>query len=333
MKKILIISPISIAGCLIMKGFLNSFENLGFTCLFKDIRKIDEETIERFEPKIIFGYDYSYLVNEDLKNFFSKPKNYLKYHFVHYFADVPNYKTAFSDKPELFGCLQNICEKFESNTWIFCWEKTYLRNFKKAFYIPLGVDFDLYQTDFKGFHFDISFVGRPIPFNRTKILTSLIENYGNQLSIFCYRKHFDQSIDSIDRGKLLTPFQLEIYKNCYKGFLENEQQLGFVFNHSKINLNILQQGENNMNLRVLEVLGSKGFLLTDDVEEVKMYFKEGKMLDIYRDEQELKEKIQFYLKNLNLSKKIAINGYNEVILRHSCQHRLRDILYLMNIKN
>ncbi|MCK7515993.1 MAG: glycosyltransferase [Desulfobacterales bacterium] len=52
-----------------------------------------------------------------------------------------------------------------------------------------------------------------------------------------------------------------------------------------------------MNYRVLEVLASGGFLLTDYKEDIKKYFDEDKELVIYNNETELIEKISLYLEN------------------------------------
>ena len=66
-----------------------------------------------------------------------------------------------------------------------------------------------------------------------------------------------------------------------------------VFNRSKINLNFMMRSiRTGMSLRVLDVMGVGGFLLSTYRSELEEYFTDGQELVIVRDRDELESKIE-----------------------------------------
>lgn len=318
MHNILIISPISIAGSLIIKGLAKGFEQLGNNILIVDVRELNQTTITKFKPDFVIGYDYAHFVNAKASQIIKE----LDIPVIHYFADDPNSNFSHSGDLTLY---KKLCD---STGIVFCWDKQYLNSFKNnAFYLPLGVDPDLYSVknnDTKAL--DIVFTGRPLTIRRLTILSEIIKNFPDSLSIYSYKKHFETSVEELQKLKLLDNDFLESYKNSYKGFLETEQQLAQVYINSKIVLNItMDQGLSSMNYRVLEVLASEGFLLTDFKQDTADYFKSEKDLVFYNNNEELISKISQYLNNNELRLKIAQNGKKSVIKNHTFKERAREI--------
>jgi spore maturation protein CgeB len=60
------------------------------------------------------------------------------------------------------------------------------------------------------------------------------------------------------------------------------------------------------------VLAARGFLLTEPWPEMENDFEIGKDLDIFTSVEELKKKIDYYLKNEDKAQEIAEHGYNTV---------------------
>ena len=81
-----------------------------------------------------------------------------------------------------------------------------------------------------------------------------------------------------------------------------------------------------MNYRVFEVLASRGFLLTDAMEDIERNFVISKELEVYNNIDDLLDKTSFYLKHPQIAQKIAIIGYTDVIKSHSYTARARKIL-------
>ena len=288
MEKVLAILPVSIAGTLIVKGFSAGFKANGCYVMEKDVRELCPQDLERYKPGIIFCYDYGYMHNKELFDYILAHKN--NYRLVHYFADEPDGRYAYTDFPELYKNFKEI-----KGVYSFVWDKEFCRHLEGSIYLPLGVNPKAYRTDaFGQYRYSITFAGRPLTEKRQKLLCSLIREF--------------------------------VYKNSYKGFLQNEKELADVYNASKININITLQGETSLNYRVFEVLASKAFLITDDVADLKDNFRVGKELEVYGDEYDLIDKVKFYLKNPYILQNIAENGYAAILQRHSYAARANIIL-------
>lgn len=327
MKKVLIISPNSIAGSLIMKGFTAGFKNNGTFVLEKDLRELKIEDIKRFKPEIILGYDYGFLFGEDaeLTVFIKEYAKEKGAHLVHYFADEPDGKYAYVNKPELFEEFKSLVKSEDFNVHTFVWDKDFVNQIKGASYLPLAVNWKAYRPDF-GPQYDISFVGRPLTEKRQKILATLVKVFGKKLSVFSYEKHFLQSLDDMRDRQFLDEEELDIYKSAYKGFLKTEKELADVYYNSKININITLQGKSGLNYRVFEVLASRGFLITDNMKGIEENFIVSKELETYSSVEDLVDKIKFYLKNQEFAQRIAIIGFADVVKSHSYTARARSVL-------
>ncbi len=95
-----------------------------------------------------------------------------------------------------------------------------------------------------------------------------------------------------------------------KGVAAYYRQMYKIFSQSKINLNItLDIIKTGMPLRVIDIFGAGGFLLTNYQEEFLEYFEERKHLIIYRSIEEAIDLVRYYLVNEAERKQIAYNGY------------------------
>lgn len=98
-----------------------------------------------------------------------------------------------------------------------------------------------------------------------------------------------------------------------RGKVEYLSQMPLVFHQSKININITSRSiTSGIPLRVMDVLGCEGFLLTNYQPEIAQYFEEGKELVVYEDFQDLYRKIDYYLVHEQERKEIAYAGYCKV---------------------
>ena len=79
-------------------------------------------------------------------------------------------------------------------------------------------------------------------------------------------------------------------------------------------------------LRIWDVLGCGGFLLTNYQAEIPYYFKEGEDLVCFDGLEDLCEKVGYYLEHEEERKRIAWNGYHKVREKHSYIERIHTIL-------
>lgn len=104
-----------------------------------------------------------------------------------------------------------------------------------------------------------------------------------------------------------------------------------VFQASKINLNITMRPiETGLSLRVWDVLGCGGFLLTNYQAEIPEYFEIGKDLETYESMEELEQKIQYYLTHEEERVEIAVNGYEKTAKFHTYEMRIAEMIRILS---
>lgn len=112
-----------------------------------------------------------------------------------------------------------------------------------------------------------------------------------------------------------------------KGGVSTLTEMPKVFHCSKINLNItIKSIQSGLSLRVWDVLGCGGFLLSNYQAEIPEYFEIGKDLVCYESLEDLNEKISYYLVHDDLRREIAHNGYKKVKTRHTWAHRISSMM-------
>lgn len=100
-----------------------------------------------------------------------------------------------------------------------------------------------------------------------------------------------------------------------------------VFHLSKINLNMtIKPIQTGLPLRIFDILGCGGFLMTNFQSELQEYFEIGVDLEAYSSMEELTEKCAYYLSHETQRAQIARNGYEKVCSLHTYPHRIRTMI-------
>lgn len=119
----------------------------------------------------------------------------------------------------------------------------------------------------------------------------------------------------------------DLLRVLYCGSVDYWSEMPKVFRASKINLNFtIPNIKSGIPLRIWDVLGSGGFLLTNYQAEIPYYFKEGTDLVCFDGIDDLREKVGYYLTHEEERREIAYNGYQKVKREHSYIERIRTIL-------
>ncbi len=96
--------------------------------------------------------------------------------------------------------------------------------------------------------------------------------------------------------------------------------------YSKININIIRkQNIPAHNMRTFEIPGCKGFVLSTRTTEQANLFIEGEEIACFDTPEELRNKINSYLKEKRMREKIAQNSYRKIIGEHTYLERAREI--------
>ncbi len=116
--------------------------------------------------------------------------------------------------------------------------------------------------------------------------------------------------------------------NCL-GLADYNSQMPYIFHNSKININMTFRCiPSGIPLRVMDVLGSGGFLITTYQDEIAEYFEEDKDLVIVRSPEEFIEKTAYYLENDDERKEIAQSGQKKVFEKFAYTKLLPEVLTL-----
>ncbi len=100
-----------------------------------------------------------------------------------------------------------------------------------------------------------------------------------------------------------------------------------VFHLSKINLNMtIKPIETGLPLRIFDILGCGGFLMTNYQSELEDHFDIGTDLEAYSSMEELVDKCAYYLSHDQQRTQIAQNGYKKVCAMHTYPHRIRTMI-------
>ncbi len=155
------------------------------------------------------------------------------------------------------------------------------------------------------------FVGRQLANReRTKLLQMLSQKY--QVDLYTHQQ---------------TPFLPNVMN---RGKVDYYTQMPKVFRQSKINLNIsLRSIRSGIPLRALDIMGNEGFLLSNYQQELAQYFVPGEEFVYYEDEQDLMDKVAYYLNHEEERKRIAHNGYLKVKQEFSYDVQVRKMFDML----
>ncbi len=113
----------------------------------------------------------------------------------------------------------------------------------------------------------------------------------------------------------------------HRGLAKSMTEMPKIFHLSKINLNFTSKPiRTGLPLRIWDILGAGGFVLTNYQSEIPEYFEIGRDLETFASEAELLAKIDYYLTHEEERKAIARNGYEKAKEKYSLKTRVGELL-------
>lgn len=144
--------------------------------------------------------------------------------------------------------------------------------------------------------------------NERILLLALLANHFN-VNLYCYEDH-----------EILG-------KVNYKGTVDYISEMPKAFKASKINLNInLKISQSGVPLRVMDILGCGGFLLSSYQPEVAEYFENGKEVVLYESIDDAFDKAKWYIEHEDERTKIAMAGHKKVVQCFSYEKQISAML-------
>lgn len=131
--------------------------------------------------------------------------------------------------------------------------------------------------------------------------------------------HYQVDLYSTDEDKRLKNVR-------YRGYADYYTQMPLIFSQSRINLNIsLKTILTGIPLRVIDVLGCGGFVLSNYQEELMEYFNAGEELVVYENIEDLFYKARYYLEHEDERKQVALAGFERVKRDFTFRERLQTM--------
>ena len=137
---------------------------------------------------------------------------------------------------------------------------------------------------------------------------------------------FDVTFVGTLRQRRLELLEHVLGGTSLKYFVGNayDHDMASIYAMSKVVLNISERGE--LNWRIFEALGCESFLLTNDSGEVSNVFTPGRHLVVWKDAEDLRRLLEYYLAEENERVRIAHEGHVEVARNHTIYNRAEAVL-------
>ncbi|HIC43603.1 MAG TPA: hypothetical protein EYO73_04705 [Sulfurimonas sp.] len=196
----------------------------------------------------------------------------------------------------------------------------------RSLFLPFGVDLDLFyprERDAR-FDFDCAFIGNDIkgPESAMRYLFPATEfNFG----LFGNWKVERHKYKIWKNLKKLPPYK-KVFEKISRGKIPQDN-VPILYSSAKINLNNTIKScieWDVITLRTYEVLACKGFLISDTVPAAKRTLKD--CLVFTEGEDDLTEKIKYYLAHTKKRQEIAQNGYEYVVKNCSIDARAAELI-------
>ena len=130
-------------------------------------------------------------------------------------------------------------------------------------------------------------------------------------------------------------YNASLVSRHYGNTVINNAMLGYsewtrIFSAAKIVIIIHYQDENTpcyqASPKIYEALACKSFVLVDRQWDVFRLFEDGTHLVGFDEIEDLREKINYYLRHPGEREKIAGQGYRKVLGKHTYKHRIKEML-------
>ena len=146
------------------------------------------------------------------------------------------------------------------------------------------------------------------------------------LALSLLSRHYPVDLYSTDEDKRLNHVN-------YCGYADYYKEMPAVFAGSRVNLNIsLKTVRTGIPLRVLDIMGCQGFVLSNYQEEIAEHFVPGEECVLYESLEDMYIKADYYLKHEAERERIAAAGYEKVKRDFAFEQRLRDMMRMMGEK-
>ena len=285
--------------------------------IFDQYKKIStlNTIIKNFQPDLILtmvGFHY--------------PKKLLK--FLNQ-IDIPT-AVWLTEDPYYMNKTASIISYFD---FIFTIESQVIEKYKQlgyqhVYHLPLGTDPETFKsTSFnQRYESDMCLIGYPY-YNRVKYINFLLQHTTCKVQVIGshWKRHLNDHTNLIIKNNWINPYQVNKYFNGAKIVLNIHRP--FDEEHNQNNYPIIAQSINN---RTFDIASSGSFQMIDHRLDLPHYFDEGKEIISFKNEQELLDKVDYYLKHEDERTTIAERSKEKAIHHHTFSNRIETMMEIIN---
>lgn len=269
------------------------------------------ESFVRFQPHLVLFMAQAPVTEHLIKTIREHTSAVTAFWFVEDFRRFPYWK-LFAPMMDVFLVIQK--EPFFSHLRS--------RNVPRALYLPMAAEDAppprLTASDRQTYGSDVSFMGA---------------GYPNRRRLFSQLRGFDLKIWGTEWGEGLA----HLVQN--EGQWVTPEQTRKIYAASRININLHSSTGNELfdpegdfvNPRTFEIPAAGGFQLVDRRPLLGELFTEDEEIVCFSSLEELRDKIDYYLKHEDQRQKIARNGQRRTLNHHTYVHRMQAMIeYIRN---
>lgn len=201
------------------------------------------------------------------------------------------------------------------------------------------------QLKISGYFFIEELLTEPVLSDMQKARAYTHQPDGVETPAYVYANYFiARKLAEMERTRLLSAVSEHHTLNLYThnptpqlpkaynmGPIDYYDVMPYVFHCSKINLNIsLRSIRSGIPLRAFDIIGCGGFLLSNYQADFADCFVAGEDFDFYEDENDLLNKLDYYLSHDSIRAEIAANGQRKLTEQHTFLHRIRQMLEVIS---
>ncbi len=223
-----------------------------------------------------------------------------------------------------YGRYPFLMENLDLFDQIFVFESEDVELLKKrgveAIFLPLCADERVYYPQERAKDIDILFIGAMYR-NRMKLLQGIIRRFPD-----CNIQFYGYKIGRYEFIKRWRYNHSKIRRHFFMPI--SPEKANELYARSKICINIhSSQTRKGANPRTFEILAAGGFEIVDSNSYIKEQLENGVVF--FDSEEDLLDKIDYYLKHEEERADIAKRGYNIVREKHMFSHRIDELVLRM----
>ncbi|WP_226670838.1 polysaccharide pyruvyl transferase family protein [Metabacillus litoralis] len=171
----------------------------------------------------------------------------------------------------------------------------------------------------------------PFAIDRSFIEAEAVERPDWKADVICIGNAFNRPDRNSMMNYLDEHFEVKVYGTGWEipnSFPVSGEDFYSAARAGKFHINFpgTRAGFTNLKIGVFESIANGGILCTEIFEEMELFFEYGKEIIGYKDAEDLKEKLEYYINHPEEAEMIRRRGFEKLVKHHMWETRWQDLL-------